>query len=283
MALSKVWLREFEYLIHDGTPIPMLSYGTFLDSEVREFCGTLSCLLEKGKDGNNFNPKEDTQYRRKHLIEASAYQINPEVAPHMWMYLIHIPAMAKMFDEAEFARPLTYCKVNPEFREYLLRNPDAKFEPHYTHPENTALHVAVALDDPELVRRMLKHHNIDVVGFFEDRVISWAVLMCRFNVLPMLLEHKPKLNDLTPAKLTVAHWIAGAWVNASLKKRELIKRVWGMFEDKEALLVPCKILTCNPSFEHHDVNIQKGFYSSTIEMSLPGLLPQDICPEPFSL
>lgn len=283
MALSSVWLREFSFLVSNGTPIPMLSYGTSIDSEVRDFCRVLSRLLEKGKDGDSFNPEEDTQYRRRLLIEASAHQMNPATAPFMWMYLIHIPDIAKIFDEASASAPLKYCKVNPAFREYLLHHPDTKFEPHYTHPENTALHVAVALDDPELVRAMLKHHNVDVVGFFEDRVISWAVLMRRFNVLPMLLEQKPKLNDLTPAKLTVAHWIAGAWIDASIKKREAIKRVWDMFGDKESLLIPCKIKTCSPNFEHHDVKVQNSIYSAHVERSLPGLAPQNICPEPFSL
>ncbi len=282
MKQSEEWLREFQSLIFAGTPIPYLSYGTSLVSEIQEFCLVLSRLLEKGEHGRDWNSDDDPQDRRKLLINASGYQMDKAIGGFMWMYLIHIPVLSVIIDIADSMEPLTYCQINPAFKKFLLGHPHTKFEPHYTHPENSALHVAVALDDPELVTELLKIHDVNTIGFFKDCPISWAVLMCRMRVLPILLDKGAVLTNLTPANFTVAHWIAGAWIDASQAKRELFSKVWAMIKDQKTLVeTPCKILSLHPIQTYESAEEDDGIFSATVTTELPGLTPRDICPNPF--
>lgn len=259
---ARAYLGTVRKLLALGTPIPLTNYGTYWNYEVKSFTLVLSRIMERGNAGKFWNADENENFRRQQLIESAGIQMIGEGGPMMWYYLKHAPTLAAVFDEAEKRAPLNFCPINPEFKEWLQANPNTKFEPGHHFPENTALHVAVGLNDKILVDKILASGiSVDAVGFFEDRVISWAILMCHEELTEHILNRNPNLFELTPGKFTPAHWIAGAWIDADETKRAKLCRIWKMISkhSKNDLLVPCKILQINGE----------------------DLLPQDICNEPF--
>lgn len=199
---AKTTVEQLEEYFAQKGKIPILSYYTYLNEELDFLC----CLyyIITGPDTYNWDTFAEMVRQKTYL-----HTINMDVYLYKCIELrnamyVNYPIISDYWEHINRQQILKNLSLNPQ-----KRFPPCN--PWDNEPQNTTLHVAVALDATNILERLLQSVDVNTNGFFGDAAISWAAILLRVNCYKQLLDNGSRIDNLTTLNLNVFHWFAALW------------------------------------------------------------------------